>query len=129
MASICRVLVVDDNYDAATTLAAVVEALGHRARFVLHGREALKVARAMKPDIVFLDIGMPEIDGYTVANELRTEFGHTLSIVALSGWGDPESRTKSAKAGFDAHLVKPADMALIKATIAEVCGLTPKRMS
>jgi CheY-like chemotaxis protein len=127
--STCTVLVVDDNFDAATTLAAVVEALGHRVRFVLHASETLDAARTMKPDIVFLDIGMPEIDGYMVANQLRTEFGHNLSIVALSGWGDPESRSKSAKAGFDAHLVKPADMALIKATIAQVCGPAPKRMS
>jgi CheY-like chemotaxis protein len=122
------ILVVDDHFDAASTLATVVESLGHRARFVLRPHEALDAARDLKPDVVFLDIGMPEIDGYTVAAQLRTEFGRSISIVALSGWGDPESRAKSAKAGFDAHLVKPADVALIQAAIAQVCGPSPKRL-
>jgi CheY-like chemotaxis protein len=129
LTSSCRILVVDDNYDAAITLAAVVEALGHTVRYVLRSPDALPAAREMKPDIVFLDIGMPEIDGYAVATQLRKEFSSRVSIVALSGFGDPESRAKSAKAGFDAHLLKPADLALIEATIAHVCGPAPKRLS
>jgi CheY-like chemotaxis protein len=72
---------------------------------------------------------MPEIDGYTVASQLRKEFSSRVSIIALSGHTDPESRAKSAKAGFDAHLPKPADLSLIEATLAHVCGPTPQRLS
>jgi CheY-like chemotaxis protein len=128
LTSPCRILIVDDNFDAASTLAAVVETLGHTVRYVLRSPEAMPAALQMKPDIVFLDLGMPEVDGYTVASELRKEFSSRISIIALSGYGDPDSRAKSAKAGFDAHLLKPADLALIEAAIAHVCGPRPQRL-
>ena len=105
-----RVLVVDDNVDAARTLDALLRSLGHETAVAYGGAQALSMAVEFKPDIVLLDIGMPDIDGYEVARRLRNlENQPPFRIVAVTGWGQEPDRRKSQEAGFDVHLVKPVD--------------------
>jgi CheY-like chemotaxis protein/nitrogen-specific signal transduction histidine kinase len=115
-----RVLVVDDNVDAAESLRLIVELNGHDVRTAFDGEAALSVAADFRPDIVFLDIGMPKMDGFAVCRRLRDEaWGRELKIVALTGWGQDGDRHRTAQAGFDHHLVKPADPSLLATMIAE----------
>lgn len=104
-----RVLVVDDNSDAADLVAQLMTMQGHAVAVAHGGREALAIAGRFVPDVVFLDIGMPEMDGYEVAVALRraANLGGTR-IVALTAWSNPDARARTAASGFDAHLVKPA---------------------
>jgi CheY-like chemotaxis protein len=105
-----RVLVVDDNADAAATLELLLKSLGHETRVAHDGFEALRVAPRFRPDIVLLDIGMPGLDGYEVARRLRSlERERPFRIVAITGWGQEADRQKSREAGFDVHLVKPVE--------------------
>jgi CheY-like chemotaxis protein/anti-sigma regulatory factor (Ser/Thr protein kinase) len=105
-----RVLVVDDNVDAATALGVLLESLGHETCVVYDGLEALKKAVEFRPDIVLLDIGMPGLDGYEVARRLRAlKKDRTFRVIAVTGWGQASDRQKSQEAGFDLHLVKPVD--------------------
>ena len=103
-----RVLIVDDNVDAANTLDALLKALGHETHTVYDGHEALEAFDAFGPEIVLLDIGLPGISGYEVARRLRSR-GRPVRIVAVTGWGQADDRRRSAEAGFDLHLVKPID--------------------
>jgi PAS domain S-box-containing protein len=103
-----RVLVADDNRDAADTLGMLLELLGHEARIVYDGAAALREAGTYCPDVAFLDIGMPELDGYEVARRLRAQPANRgMVLVALTGWGQASDRERSRQAGFDQHLVKP----------------------
>ena len=105
-----RVLVVDDNADAAATLELLLKSLGHETRVAYDGFEALRVAPRFRPDIVLLDIGMPGLDGYEVARRLRSlKRERPFRIVAVTGWGQDADRQKSREAGFDVHLVKPVE--------------------
>ena len=105
-----RILVVDDNIDAARTLELLLNSLGHQLRVAFSGAEALRIAPDFDPHIVLLDIGMPGLDGYEVARRLRaTAKGSALRIIAVTGWGQEADREKSRAAGFDVHLVKPVD--------------------
>jgi PAS domain S-box-containing protein len=107
-----RVLVVDDNADAAGTLEMLLKSLGYETRVVYGGAEALRVAAEFRPDVVMLDIGMPGLDGYEVARRLRAmKKGAALRIVAVTGWGQESDRQRSREAGFDVHLVKPVEPA------------------
>jgi CheY-like chemotaxis protein len=118
-----RVLVVDDNTDAAATLDMFVRALGHETHIAHDGEEALRAFDDFKPDIVLLDIGLPGINGYEVARRLRSRKGSSVRIIAITGWGQPEDRKQSAEAGFDLHLVKPVDEAqLLRILGAEAHG-------
>jgi PAS domain S-box-containing protein len=115
-----RVLVVDDNVDAADGLSMMIRLLGHDARAVFDGTSAIQIAPAFRPDVVLLDIGMPGLDGHTVARRLREdEATRGAYLVALSGWGQVEDRTRSREAGFDEHLVKPADPHQLERLLAE----------
>jgi len=106
-----KVLVVDDNRDAANSLAMLVKMKGHEVRAVYDGVEALEEAASFLPDLVFMDLGMPGMDGYATCTHLRgTPHGKDLRIIALSGWGQEADRKRSTEVGFDAHLVKPADI-------------------
>jgi CheY-like chemotaxis protein len=103
-----RILVVDDNVDAADALAMLLRLSGHDAVTAFDGVEALGLAENFRPDIVLLDIGMPRLDGYGTARAMRAEpWGRDLTLVALTGWGQPKDRDRTVEAGFDAHLVKP----------------------
>jgi PAS domain S-box-containing protein len=107
-----RVLVVDDNVDAAATLDMVLRSLGHESRVVNDGFAALAAVSEFRPDAVLLDIGMPGLDGYEVARRLRAmQRGTELRIIAITGWGQEADRVKSRAAGFDVHLVKPVEPA------------------
>jgi CheY-like chemotaxis protein len=106
-----RVLVVDDNVDAAVSLDLWLRSLGHQTRVAHDGVTALKLAVDFKPDVVLLDIFMPELDGYAVARRLRAlKSDRPLRIVAVTGWAEGTDRTQLREAGFDLQLVKPLDM-------------------
>ncbi len=104
-----RVLVVDDNADAAVLLAELLRTRGHDVRVAYDGAEALNVIVSFVPDTAVLDIGLPGMDGYELARHLRERLGKACSLVALTGYGRAEDRHKSRAAGFDTHLVKPVD--------------------
>ena len=116
----CRILVVDDNVDAANLLSMMLQLSGHETTAAYGGREALTLASASRPEIVFLDIGLPDMNGYDVARHLRALpwMKHAL-LVAVTGWGSEEDRRKSRDAGFDFHLTKPVDPAAIDDVIVE----------
>ena len=104
-----RVLIVDDNRDSADTLAILLEALGHRVRRSYDPLEVEALVDAEAPDLVLLDLGMPGMSGHELARRLRRLLGDRALLVAVTGWGQPEDRRRTAEAGFDAHLVKPVD--------------------
>jgi signal transduction histidine kinase len=105
-----RLLVVDDNRDAADSLALLLRLQGHEVRVAHDGRAALQLAASFRPEMIFLDIGMPEMDGYEVARRVRRQPGlGPVVLTALTGWGQQEDRRRSKEAGFDHHLVKPPE--------------------
>jgi len=103
------VLVVDDNDDAAESLAELVEMFGHVAEVAHDGPAALAKARANPPDVVLCDIGLPGMSGYDVARALRASAGGALELVAVSGYAQPEDLRAALEAGFDRHVAKPPD--------------------
>ena len=116
-----RVLVVDDNTDAAESLAALLAIGGHETRLAHNGLRAVEEAKAFQPDVVFLDIGMPELDGHETARRIRQQpWGKDMVLVALTGWGQSEDRRRSQEAGFNHHLVKPADPAVVTKLISSL---------
>jgi PAS domain S-box-containing protein len=116
-----RVLVVDDNRDAAETLSALLDVMGHAAPVANDGHQALRMMRSFRPQVVFLDIGMPGMTGYEVAEAIRREPQYdSVTLVALTGWGGELDREKSAAAGFDLHLTKPATIAAIEQVLGRV---------
>jgi PAS domain S-box-containing protein len=104
-----RVLVVDDNVDAAQTLQMLLTSLGHETYVAYDGPQALEAVEKFHPDVVLLDIGLPGINGYEVARLLRNRKGSRLRIVAITGWAKDEDRRRSQEAGFDVHLMKPVN--------------------
>ena len=120
-----RILVVDDNEDAAVSLGLLLQSLGHQTCVVYSGDEAIKMAIAFRPDVVLLDIGMPGVSGYEVARRLQAlkEQG-PLRIIAITGWGQEEDKAKSKEAGFDLHLVKPVDAEQLARAVGERNGAT-----
>jgi PAS domain S-box-containing protein len=118
-----RVLVVDDNRDAAVSLASMLAFMGNVTRTAHDGIEALDIAETFRPDLVVLDIGMPRLSGYDTARKLREKpWGRDLVLVALTGWGQDEDRRRSHDAGFDSHLVKPIEPGAMERLLA---GLGP----
>ena len=114
-----RVLVVDDNRDAAATLAALLQLTGNQARVAYDGAEAIAAAAEYWPEVVLLDIGLPKVDGYEVCRAMRAQpGGRERLIVALTGWGQDQDRRRSEQAGFNAHLVKPADYSSLARILA-----------
>jgi signal transduction histidine kinase/DNA-binding response OmpR family regulator len=114
-----RVLIVDDNVDAAETLAMMLELLGQQTRQAHEGVSALKLAQEYQPEVIFMDIGLPGQSGHEVVARMRQELGMTSTyIIALSGYGTEEDRRKSAHAGFDTHLVKPLDPTKLPSILA-----------
>jgi CheY-like chemotaxis protein len=113
-----RVLVVDDNADAAEGVALVLQFLGVHTQVVHDGAAALAALDRFRPHLVLLDLGMPGLDGYDVARWMRQRESHANTrIVALTGWGDAAERARTLQAGFDAHLVKPVDIAALQALL------------
>jgi CheY-like chemotaxis protein len=106
-----RILIVDDSRDGGESLAMLLRVLGAEVALAHSGRVALECVDTFHPDVVLLDIGMPGMDGYEVARRIRANPTHRhISLIALTGWGQDEDRQRSTAAGFDHHLVKPADI-------------------
>jgi len=105
-----RVMVADDNKDAADALAMLLELGGHEVRVAHRGRAALELAQTFRPDVAIIDIGMPDLSGYEVAKELRREsWGTSICLIALTGWGQDDDRQRAKDAGFDRHMTKPVE--------------------
>jgi PAS domain S-box-containing protein len=115
-----RVLVVDDNADLAAGMARLLKLLGHTVEIALDGRSGLAIARANPPDVIFLDIGLPEMDGYEVARILRAEGFTDVVIVAVSGYGEDLSASPTGNSGFDQHLTKPVDFESLEALLGRL---------
>jgi PAS domain S-box-containing protein len=110
-----KVLIADDSRDGADSLAFLLRAAGHEVQTAYDGRSAIQVAEQMRPDVVLLDIGMPEMSGYDVARAIRREaWGRSMRLIALTGWGQAEHRRRSLEVGFDDHLVKPVELDLLE---------------
>jgi CheY-like chemotaxis protein len=115
LASPRRVLVVDDNEDSANSLAVLLRRDGNTVRTAYDGLAAIAAAESFHAEVVLLDIGLPALDGYHVARQIRqTPWGRDIVLVAVTGWGQENDRRRTREAGFDAHLVKPVDFGLVR---------------
>jgi PAS domain S-box-containing protein len=118
-----RILVVDDNRDAAASLAMLLTMMGHETKTANDGLAAIEIAEDFKPDVALLDLGMPKLNGYETARRLRQHaWGSKMMLVALTGWGQDADRRRSSDAGFNRHLVKPVDIAEIERLLASAAG-------
>jgi signal transduction histidine kinase/CheY-like chemotaxis protein len=127
-----RILVVDDNQNAATWLARLLQVTGNETHTAYDGVEAVEAALTFRPDVVLLDIGLPKLNGYEAARKIREQpWGKRMVLVALTGWGQEDDRQKSREAGFNGHMVKPVDhaelMKLLASLSSEQAGQMPKR--
>lgn len=117
--SALRILVVDDNVDSALTMAALLAMYGHEVCTAHDGLDALEEMRRFKPDVAILDIGMPKMNGYSVAKNIRSRSNEAQPLlIAVTGWGQDKDRRRSKDAGFDHHLVKPVDPAALSALLS-----------
>ena len=110
---------VDDNRDAADSMASLLRAMGHDVRVAYGGVDGLAQAGTFVPQIALLDIGMPDMDGHALARAIRAlDVGPTMLLVALTGWGQHDDRERSRAAGFDEHVAKPIDVATLERLLA-----------
>jgi CheY-like chemotaxis protein len=124
--AIRRILVVDDNENAAHMLAMLLKALGNDVRAAYDGLTALETAAQFQPDVVLLDIGMPKMDGYETARRMRREpWGKEMVLAALTGWGQETDKRRTREAGFDHHFVKPVEPNILQSFLAECEANTP----
>ena len=115
-----RVLIADDNRDGAQSLALLLEAGGHQVRVVHLGKAALEQAQSLNPEVMLLDIGMPDVNGYEVAREVRKQpWGRDVLLLAMTGWGREGDKLRAFDAGFDHHLTKPVDLAHLERLVNE----------
>jgi signal transduction histidine kinase/ActR/RegA family two-component response regulator len=117
--SACRVLIAEDNRDAAEMLKVMLRFKGHEVKVATDGLEAVAVAKSFKPQIAFVDIGMPRLDGYEAARQIREQLGARVMLIALTGWGQDEDKRRSREAGFDHHLTKPPEPEMLEGLIEE----------
>jgi CheY-like chemotaxis protein len=116
-----RILVADDNLDAAESLGLMLRLMGHDVRTVRDGLQAVEEATAFRPDLALLDIGMPGLSGYDVARRIREQrWGQGIILIALTGWGQEEDKRKAQEAGFDQHFTKPVNPAELARLIARL---------
>jgi CheY-like chemotaxis protein len=114
-----RVLVVDDNVDSAASLSLLLRHTGHETHVAYDGSDALAAAEKLRPDVALLDIGMPDMNGYEVARRIRQEaWGVQMTLVAVTGWGQDDDKRRAQEAGFDYHLTKPLDYAVLRMILA-----------
>ena len=119
MAAGRRILVADDNRDAADSLAFMLRLAGHEVRIAYDGQQAVDMAEAFRPALALIDIGMPRLNGYETARRLRAKpYGETMLLIALTGWGQADDRNRSLAAGFDHHIVKPVDPSMLERLLA-----------
>src|SRR5262245_18795909 len=115
-----RALVVDDLADSSESFARMLQLMGCAATYVTRATKALDAAEALEAEIVFLDIGMPEIDGYALAKSFRERYKDAIVLVAVTGHADEEHHKKSREAGFDAHVKKPIDLDILESMLRTV---------
>ena len=114
-----RILVVDDNPDAALSLAMMLSMMGHDTRTAHDGEVAVTTAEAFRPQVVLLDIGLPKLNGYEVAQRIRQqEWGTSMFLVAVTGWGQDEDRRRSEEVGMNLHMVKPVEPSALDRMLA-----------
>jgi CheY-like chemotaxis protein len=122
-AKACRILIADDNADAAETLAMLLEADGHEVSTAGNGVEAIARVRELAPQVAFIDLGMPVMGGLEAARRIRAlPDGAAIKLVALTGWGQQSDRERSREAGFDLHLVKPLSLRALQEALAQLRG-------
>lgn len=118
-----RIMVVDDNRDAADSMAMMLEANGHEVCSVYDGREALTAFAEFRPNAALLDIGLPHVSGYELATQFR-QIDARCTLIAISGWGTERDKEQARRGGFDAHLTKPADPHAVMALVEKLCAAT-----
>jgi CheY-like chemotaxis protein len=122
-----RILVADDNRDAASSLATLLSLDGHDVRVANDGAQALSAAEAFLPHIALLDIGMPKRNGYEVARAIRAApWGASMVLVAVTGWGQSEDKRRAKEAGFDHHFTKPLDLDVLGAFVSDALARSPR---
>jgi CheY-like chemotaxis protein len=120
-----RVLVVDDNHDSAESLALLLQLTGYEVNMAHDGLEAVEAAAKLLPQVVLLDIGMPNLNGYDAARHIRQQaWGKDMVLIALTGWGQEQDRERTREAGFNAHLLKPVDHDSLMKLLASTPGPT-----
>lgn len=116
-----RILVVDDNHDSALSLAMMLSIMGHETRTAHDGESAVETAESFLPDIVLLDIGLPKLNGYEVAQRIREHaWGQSMFLIAVTGWGQEEDRQRSSEVGLNVHMVKPVEPAALERLFTEL---------
>lgn len=116
-----RILVVDDNQDSALSLAMMLSIMGHETRTAHDGESAVTTAESFLPEVVLLDIGLPKLNGYEVAQRIRErEWGASMFLIAVTGWGQEEDRQRSSEVGLNVHMVKPVEPAALERLFAEL---------
>ena len=116
-----RILVVDDNHDSALSLAMMLSIMGHETRTAHDGESAVETAESFLPEVVLLDIGLPKLNGYEVAQRIREQaWGTAMFLIAVTGWGQDEDRQRSAEVGLNVHMVKPVEPAALEKLLAEL---------
>lgn len=124
-----RILIADDNRDAADSLAVMLKVFGHEVQTAYDGLQAVELAEAFRPALALLDIGMPRLNGYDAARRIRQgASGGDIVLIALTGWGQPEDKQRSRAAGFDHHLVKPVDPSTLERLLASPARHAPARI-
>lgn len=116
-----RILVVDDNHDSALSLAMMLSIMGHETRTAHDGESAVETAESFLPEVVLLDIGLPKLNGYEVAQRIREHaWGASMFLIAVTGWGQEEDRQRSSEVGLNVHMVKPVEPAALERLLAEL---------
>lgn len=121
-----RILVVDDNHDSALSLAMVLTMMGHETRTAHDGEAAIATAESFRPEVVLLDIGLPRLNGYEVAQRIRgSAWGSQMFLIAVTGWGQDEDRQRSAEVGLNFHMVKPIGPEALEGVLAGLAPTSP----
>jgi len=114
-----RILITDDNRDAANTLSRLLRVSGHSTYVAFDGATAIRMAEEIRPEVVLLDLGLPDMSGYVVCQRIRAHLGEDLlAAIAITGWCSEPARMQSFQSGFDQHLVKPASMDVLEQTLS-----------
>lgn len=117
-----KILVADDNIDAAESMSILLRVVGHSTEAVYDAAAAVNLAPRFQPDVVLLDIGMPRLDGYEAARQIRKLFGPNVVLVAVTGWGRDSDKQLALDAGFDHHFVKPVDFEVLSRLLAKLAA-------
>ena len=116
-----KILVVDDNPDSALSMAMMLSIMGHDTRTAHDGESAVDTAESFLPDVILLDIGLPKLNGYEVAQRIREKaWGKSMYLIAVTGWGQDEDRQRSSEVGLNQHMVKPVEPAALEKLLAEL---------